>query len=58
MIKLGTRVRDKETKFEGIVTARAEYLYNETRVLVENTDGTGRPIEWWYNEIRVEEVAE
>lgn len=58
MIKLGTRVRDKETKFEGIVTARAEYLYNETRVLVENTDGTGRPIEWWYSEIRVEEVAE
>lgn len=58
MIKLGTRVRDKETKFEGLVTARAEYLYDEPSVLVESVDGTGRPIEWWYKENRVEEVTE
>ena len=58
MIKLGTRVRDKETKFEGIVTARAEYLYDRPKVLIENIDSTGRPIEWWYDETRVEEIAE
>ena len=57
MIKLGTKVRDKETKFEGVVTARAEYLYDSPRVLMENVDSTGRPIEWWQNEARVEEVT-
>jgi hypothetical protein len=57
MIKLGMKVRDKETNYEGIVTARAEYLYDRPRVLVENIDSTGRPIEWWYDESRVEEVA-
>ena len=58
MIKLGTRVRDKETKFEGVVTARAEYLYDAPRVLVENIDSTGRPIECWYDETRVGDVTE
>lgn len=58
MIKLGTKVRDKETKFEGIVTARAEYLYEAPRVLVENIDTTGRPIECWYDETRVKEIIE
>ena len=56
MIKLGTRVRDKETRFEGLVTARAEYLYGESQVMVEAVDSTGRPIEWWYKEDRVEEI--
>lgn len=58
MIKLGTRVKDKETKFEGLVTARAEYLYDEPSVLVESVDSTGRPIEWWYKESRVEGATE
>lgn len=58
MIKLGTKVRDKETKFEGLVTARAEYLYGLVQVLLESVDNTGRPIEWWCNEARVEEVTE
>lgn len=58
MIKLGTKVRDKETKIEGIVTARAEYLYDEPRIMIEFVDTTGRPVEWWYNETRVEEVVE
>lgn len=56
MIKLGTKVRDKETKFEGVVTARAEYLHENPRVMVEAVDNTGRPIEWWYEENRVEVV--
>ena len=58
MIELGTKVRDKKTGFKGLVTARAEYLYDNPRVLVENIDTTGRPIEWWYDETRVEKIIE
>lgn len=58
MISLGTKVRDKETGFEGIVTARAEYLYDRPRVMLEGVDNTGRPIEWWYDETRVVETEE
>ena len=58
MIKLGTKIRDKETKFNGVVTARAEYLYDEPSVLVESIDSTGRPIEWWYKESRVEVIED
>lgn len=57
MINLGTKVRDKETGFDGVVTARAEYLYDGFRILVENIDTTGRPIEWWFNENRVEQIG-
>lgn len=57
MIKLGVKVKDKETGFEGLVTARAEYLHEYPRVLVESTDTTGRPVEWWYPESRVEEIV-
>ena len=56
MIKLGTIVKDKETGFTGTVTARAEYLYDKPRVMVESMDSTGRPIEWWYDESRVEVI--
>ena len=56
MIGLGAIVRDKETEFQGIVTARSEYLYDAPKVLVENIDTTGRPIEVWYNEERVYEI--
>ena len=58
MIKLGIKVRDKVTNFEGLVTARADYLYGEPQVMVESVDTTGRPIEWWYKEDRVEIVEE
>lgn len=58
MIALGTKVRDKETGFKGIVTARAEYLYDEPTLLVESIDDTGRPIEWWYKEKRIEILNE
>lgn len=58
MIELGVKVRDKETNFEGLVTARAVYLYGEPSVMVESVDSTGRPIEWWYKEDRVEVIAE
>lgn len=58
MINLGAKVRDRETGYEGIVTARAEYLYLKPQVLVENIDSTGRPIEYWYAEERVCEIGE
>ena len=58
MIKLGTKAREKETGFNGVVTARAEYLYDRPRVLVESIDSTGRPIEWWYDESRLEVIEE
>ena len=58
MITLGSRVRDIETSYKGKVTARAEYLHDSARVLVENVDGTGRPIEHWIVEDRVEVIVE
>lgn len=58
MIKLGAKAREKETGFNGVVTARAEYLYDRPRVLVESIDSTGRPIEWWYDESRLEVIEE
>lgn len=57
MINLGVLVIDPETGFKGKVTARAEYLYGEPRVMVENVDATGRPIEWWFEESRVEMLS-
>ncbi len=36
-IKLGSRVRDTITGFEGILTSRTEYLYGCVRVGVEPT---------------------
>lgn len=55
-IELGMRVKDTKTLFTGLVTARAEYLYGQPRILVENIDSTGRPVEWWYDEERLEEI--
>lgn len=52
-IELGAKVKDLETGFKGVVTCRAEYLYHSPKVLVENIDTTGRPIEWWFDEERV-----
>lgn len=58
MIKLGMEVKDIETGFTGIATARAEYLYNPPQILLEGIDTTGRPIEWWIPEARAQEVAD
>lgn len=56
MIRLGAKVKDKETGFEGIATGRAEYLYGDPRVMVEGLDDTKRPIEWWFEEERLYEL--
>jgi len=52
--ELGVKVADKVTGYAGTVTARAEYLDDNNRYLVENKDATIRPIEWWYTEERLE----
>jgi hypothetical protein len=54
MIKLGTRVKDAITGFEGIATSRAEYLYGCVRVLVEpQILKDGKPVEaLWLDELR------
>ena len=51
---LGQRVEDRVTKYKGRVTARAEYLFQPNHYLVEATDTTGRPIEFWVAEDRLE----
>lgn len=52
--ELGEKVRDKITHYFGIITARAEYLDNNRSYLVEGKDSTGRPIEHWISEYRIE----
>lgn len=53
---LEDRVRDKVNNYFGVVTARCDYIggssYN--RYLVEGKDSTGRPIENWCYESRLE----
>ncbi len=46
---IGNKVKDEVTGFVGKVTAVAVYATGETRLLVENIDTTGRPIEWWFD---------
>lgn len=55
-IKLGQKVRDIITGFEGIVTGRCEYITGCTQVLVAprcKEDGTTRD-SGWFDEDRVE----
>lgn len=52
--KLDTRVKDTVTGFVGIITARAEYSTGKLLYLTESIDSTGRPIEWWFEEDRLE----
>lgn len=50
MVKLGQKVKDKITKFEGTVTGRAEYLTGCAQVLVVpgiGADGAMRAAEWF-----------
>jgi hypothetical protein len=51
-------VRDSITGYEGTVTARAEYKGDRKLYLVESIDSTGRPIEHWIEEDRLEHVTD
>lgn len=56
MIKLGDRVRDEVTGFEGVVLARAEALYEATlcRVHSRSVDDQGNPrVPVWFEEDRL-----
>lgn len=54
--ELGQAVRDKITSYSGTVTGRVEYLSGEPQYLVADMDETGRPIEEWVSEGRLESV--
>lgn len=51
---LGTKVRDKVSGYEGIVTARVEYLHGEARVEVERVRSDLGLSKEWFEESRVE----
>ena len=56
MFNLKDKVRDTVTGYEGVITAKAEYISRETQYLVESIDNTGRPIEWWEPAGRLEHI--
>jgi hypothetical protein len=54
MVALGSKVRDKVTGFQGVVTARIEYLYDPTQVHIESANNNGEPADIWCIEGRVD----
>ena len=60
MVKLGEKVKDSITGFEGTVTARAEYLYGCVRVEVTPAAlKDGVPVEsQWFDEQRTSALSE
>lgn len=54
-IKLGSKVRDNITGFEGIAVARTEHLHGCARITIEPTKlKDGKPIDaQWFDEQRV-----
>ena len=57
MIKLGNKVNDTITGFNGIATGRTMWLYGCARILIEpdTLDKDGKPVEAvWFDEQRVE----
>lgn len=54
-ISYRTKVKDIVTGYTGEVTAMGYYFERKPRAfLVEGIDNTGRPIEWWVDEHRIE----
>ena len=51
--KLGGKVKDPITGFEGIVTTRCEYLHGPPRVLVEAKVHDGKLNSEWFDESRL-----
>ena len=61
MIKLGDKVKDNITWFEGVATARAEYLNGCISVLVQpaKLKEDGSPVEdKWFDEQRLTETSQ
>ena len=56
-IKLGSKVRDTLTGFEGTATGRTTFLYGCVRICIESTEiQKGEVVENWFDEQRVETV--
>lgn len=55
---IDSKVRDKVTGYKGTVTGFASYRSGINQVLVESTDNTGRPVEWWIDVKRISKVQE
>lgn len=55
MVKLGEKVKDKVTNFEGVATARAEYLTGCPRICVEaeSPSAEGKVLSAWFDEARL-----
>ena len=60
MIKLGSKVRDMLTGFEGTATGRTAWLYGCARIMIEPSEmKDGKPVEGvWLDEQRVEVIEE
>ena len=61
MIKLGNKVRDNITGFDGIATGRCVYLFGCAQILVspDRLDKDGAEIKGvWFDEQRIETVEE
>lgn len=50
---LGENVVDNITGLSGTITAAAIYITRQPCYLLETSDSTGRPIEWWIDEDRL-----
>lgn len=59
-VKLGSRVRDNLTGFEGIAVGRTDWLFGCSRIGIEPTTlKDGKPIEaQWFDEQRVEHIKD
>lgn len=55
-IPMGVQARDVVSGFTGMVIARAEYLYEESQVLVAARTGQGSVDSRWIAERRVEQT--
>lgn len=59
MVKLGSKVKDTITGFEGVAVGRTEWLYGCTRIGVEScTLHEGKPLVEWFDEQRMEVLSE
>lgn len=61
MIKMGDKVKDVISGFEGVATGRAEYLHGCVKILVEpeGLQESGKPIgAEWFDEQRLDASSE
>lgn len=52
-IKLGSRVKDTITGFEGVASGRYENLRGTVRFEVEALDKNGKPLTEWFDDVRL-----